>query len=168
MHLFSYRTHDVMTGALSLEFSRSTYIYMRVTWLNTVCISYQSSKVNSTPGYTRTRSCKTMLGGKKWPSCAWKWQNHSKLKRSYSHVGYCTFFRYSLLPLLCFSTFVLNPTHTLRHCYHLHIQYNGQKIINNRLLTETSQIMTVPSRDPVASLDPLWENLRNQTWEGKQ
>ena len=45
-----------MTGALSLEFSRSTYIYMRVTWLNTVCISYQSSKVNSTPGYNSSKS----------------------------------------------------------------------------------------------------------------
>lgn len=31
-------------------------------------------------------------------------------------------------------------------------------------LTDTSQIMTVPSFAPVASLEPLWENLRNQTY----
>ena len=32
-------------------------------------------------------------------------------------------------------------------------------------LTDTSQTMTVPSFAPVASLDPLWENLRNQTYD---
>ena len=59
-----------------------------------------------------------------------------------------------------FLWFHLEPSHSLEWP-----GWNQVQCMTVRMwLTDTSQIMTVPSFAPVASLEPLWENLRNQTY----